>query len=64
MLHGFKGDIFANMTQVSDVAPGPLVYKKIYNLKTTSRGDTKPTGKSSLTLKIGQGQKSRSLHFA
>jgi hypothetical protein len=25
MLHVFKGEILANMTQVSDVAPGPLV---------------------------------------
>jgi hypothetical protein len=25
MLHVFKGKILANMTQVSDVAPGPLV---------------------------------------
>jgi hypothetical protein len=24
-LHVFKGEILANMTQVSDVAPGPLV---------------------------------------
>jgi hypothetical protein len=26
MLHVFIGEILANMTQVSDVAPGPLVY--------------------------------------
>jgi hypothetical protein len=26
MLHVFKGEILANMTQVSDVAPGPLVF--------------------------------------
>jgi hypothetical protein len=25
MLHVFKDEILANMTQVSDVAPGPLV---------------------------------------
>jgi hypothetical protein len=25
MLHVFKGEVLANMTQVSDVAPGPLV---------------------------------------
>jgi hypothetical protein len=25
MLHVFIGEILANMTQVSDVAPGPLV---------------------------------------
>jgi hypothetical protein len=25
-LHVFKGEILANMTQVSDVAPGPLVF--------------------------------------
>jgi hypothetical protein len=24
-LHVFKGEVLANMTQVSDVAPGPLV---------------------------------------
>jgi hypothetical protein len=28
MLHVFKGEILANMTQVSDVAPGPLVILK------------------------------------
>jgi hypothetical protein len=28
MLHVFKGEILANMTQVSDVAPGPLVFMK------------------------------------
>jgi hypothetical protein len=26
MLHVFIGEILANMTQVSDVAPGPLVF--------------------------------------
>jgi hypothetical protein len=26
ILHVFIGEILANMTQVSDVAPGPLVY--------------------------------------
>jgi hypothetical protein len=28
MLHVFIGEILANMTQVSDVAPGPLVLMK------------------------------------
>jgi hypothetical protein len=28
MLHVFKGEVLANMTQVSDVAPGPLVFLK------------------------------------
>jgi hypothetical protein len=32
MLHVFKGEVLANMTQVSDVAPGPLVFF-IYNKK-------------------------------
>jgi hypothetical protein len=26
MLHVFKGEVLANRTQVSDVAPGPLVF--------------------------------------
>jgi hypothetical protein len=29
MLHVFIGEILANMTQVSDVAPGPLVFVRI-----------------------------------
>jgi hypothetical protein len=31
MLHEFIGEILANMTQVSDVAPGPLV-KSLLNI--------------------------------
>jgi hypothetical protein len=27
----FKGEILANMTQVSDVAPGPLVFSSSQN---------------------------------
>jgi hypothetical protein len=30
MLHVFIGEILANMTQVSDVAPGPLVFFNEY----------------------------------
>jgi hypothetical protein len=29
MLHVFIGEIIANMTQVSDAAPGPLVFKSV-----------------------------------
>jgi hypothetical protein len=29
MLHVFLGEILANMTRVSDVAPGPLVFKNL-----------------------------------
>jgi hypothetical protein len=32
MLHVFIGEILANMTQVSDVAPGPLVIKVVHEL--------------------------------
>jgi hypothetical protein len=32
MLHVFIGEILADMTQVSDVAPGPLVYNKCHRL--------------------------------
>jgi hypothetical protein len=30
MLHVFIGEILANMTQVSDVAPGPLVKVMVF----------------------------------
>jgi hypothetical protein len=35
-LHVFMCKILANMTQVSDVAPGPLVYKYLPNTVTDS----------------------------
>jgi hypothetical protein len=31
MLHVFKGEVLANMTQVSDVAPGPLVNSRQFS---------------------------------
>jgi hypothetical protein len=34
-LHVFICVILANMTQVSDVAPGPLVFKAILPIKTS-----------------------------
>jgi hypothetical protein len=33
MLHVFKGEILTNMTQVSDVTPGPLVKLLILFIK-------------------------------
>jgi hypothetical protein len=41
MLHVFKGEILANMTQVSDVAPGPLV--KILSVLVAQRAHTVQT---------------------
>jgi hypothetical protein len=43
MLLVFKGEILANMTQVSDVAPGPLV-SCAYILNVFNRSSQKPNG--------------------
>jgi hypothetical protein len=54
MLHVFKGEILANMTQVSDVAPGPLVIEfpsKLILLVKTKMYSKKVFDKHSMTQK-------------